>query len=32
MVTERGELRCLPFHWRERGGIDGFYAVRFVRQ
>jgi len=32
MVTERGELRCLPFQWKDTGGIDGFYAVRFVRQ
>jgi 16S rRNA (cytosine967-C5)-methyltransferase len=31
MVTARGELRCLPFHWKERGGIDGFYIVRFER-
>jgi len=31
MLTPRGELRALPHHWREYGGIDGFYAVRFVR-
>lgn len=32
MLTMRGEIRCLPCHWRDRGGIDGFYVARFVRQ
>lgn len=31
MLTARGELRALPHHWAEHGGIDGFYAVRFVK-
>jgi 16S rRNA (cytosine967-C5)-methyltransferase len=31
MLTERGALRCLPYHWAEQGGIDGFYAARFRR-
>jgi 16S rRNA (cytosine967-C5)-methyltransferase len=31
MLTPQGELRCLPFHWQDKGGIDGFYAARFVR-
>lgn len=31
MITPRGELRALPHHWREAGGIDGFYAARFVK-
>lgn len=31
MLTARGELRCLPFHWKEVGGLDGFYAVRFLK-
>lgn len=31
MLTPRGELRALPHHWREYGGIDGFYAARFVK-
>ena len=31
MITSRGELRSLPFHWNELGGIDGFYVVRFVK-
>lgn len=28
-VTAAGELRTLPCHLAERGGMDGFYAVRF---
>ncbi len=31
MLTARGEFRALPHHWAEYGGIDGFYAVRFVK-
>lgn len=31
MLSVRGELRALPQHWHEHGGIDGFYAVRFVK-
>lgn len=31
MLTARGELRALPHHWTEHGGIDGFYATRFVK-
>ena len=31
MLTRRGELRALPQHWADMGGIDGFYAVRFVK-
>jgi 16S rRNA (cytosine967-C5)-methyltransferase len=31
MLTTRGELRALPQHWSEHGGIDGFYAARFVK-
>jgi 16S rRNA (cytosine967-C5)-methyltransferase len=30
-VTLDGALRALPSHWAERGGIDGFYAVRLRR-
>ena len=26
-----GWLRILPSHWPERGGLDGFFAVRLVR-
>ena len=31
LLTPRGELRCLPQHWADTGGLDGFYAVRFVK-
>jgi 16S rRNA (cytosine967-C5)-methyltransferase len=31
-VTARGDLRTLPCHWAERGGIDGFYAARLRRK
>ena len=27
-VTEAGDLRSLPCHWAEHGGMDGFYAAR----
>ncbi len=30
-VTEDGALRTLPAHWPEIGGLDGFYAARFIR-
>jgi 16S rRNA (cytosine967-C5)-methyltransferase len=34
-VTAAGDLRTLPFHMalddRARGGVDGFFAARFVR-
>jgi 16S rRNA (cytosine967-C5)-methyltransferase len=30
-ITAEGDLRTLPSHWPEIGGLDGFYAVRLVR-
>lgn len=30
-LTALGELRTLPCHWAEWGGIDGFYAARLRR-
>jgi 16S rRNA (cytosine967-C5)-methyltransferase len=30
-ITPQGDLRTLPCHWAERGGIDGFYAARLRR-
>ncbi|MBI4184371.1 MAG: MFS transporter [Proteobacteria bacterium] len=30
-ITERGELRTLPCHLAEQGGMDGFYAARLKR-
>jgi len=29
--TEAGDLRTLPSHWAETGGLDGFYACRLRR-
>lgn len=31
-ITEDGALRTLPSHWSERGGLDGFYAARFIKR
>lgn len=31
MITQRGELRCLPQHWAGQGGLDGFYIARFIK-
>jgi len=30
-ITAAGDLRTLPCHWSESGGIDGFYACRLRR-
>lgn len=30
-ITAEGELRTLPCHLADRGGLDGFYAVRLRR-
>jgi len=30
-VDASGDLRTLPCHFTERGGMDGFYAVRLMR-
>lgn len=32
MLTSRGEIRCLPTHWKDKGGMDGFYVARFKKQ
>ena len=31
-ITRAGDLRTLPSMWRERGGLDGFFAARLVRR
>ena len=31
LVTEKGDLRTLPTHYKTLGGMDGFYAVRLIR-
>ena len=30
-ITAGGDLRTLPCHWAERGGMDGFFAARLCR-
>jgi 16S rRNA (cytosine967-C5)-methyltransferase len=30
LLTPAGDLRCLPCHWHEDGGLDGFYAARIM--
>ncbi|MBI1179484.1 MAG: MFS transporter [Alphaproteobacteria bacterium] len=32
LVTQEGDLRTLPLHLADEGGMDGFYAARLVRQ
>jgi 16S rRNA (cytosine967-C5)-methyltransferase len=30
-VSPEGDLRTLPCHLAEQGGMDGFYAARLIR-
>jgi len=30
-ITPAGDLRTLPCHWAEQGGMDGFFAARLER-
>jgi len=30
-ITPEGDLRTLPCHLRDKGGMDGFYAARLRR-
>ncbi len=30
-ITQDGDLRTLPSHWNDKGGLDGFYAARLLR-
>ena len=32
LITPDGDLRTLPCHFAEQGGMDGFYAARLTRQ
>jgi 16S rRNA (cytosine967-C5)-methyltransferase len=32
LLTAAGELRTLPCHWADRGGLDGFFAARLARE
>ena len=31
LLTAVGELRTLPSHWADQGGLDGFYAAGLIR-
>ncbi|MEM1382553.1 MAG: transcription antitermination factor NusB [Pseudomonadota bacterium] len=31
LTTAQGDLRTRPDHWRERGGLDGFFATRLAK-
>jgi len=31
LLTPEGDLRTLPCHLAEKGGMDGFYAARLVK-
>jgi 16S rRNA (cytosine967-C5)-methyltransferase len=31
MISDEGDLRTLPSHWADKGGMDGFYAARLRR-
>lgn len=32
LISPDGDLRTLPCHWRDEGGLDGFYAARLRRR
>jgi 16S rRNA (cytosine967-C5)-methyltransferase len=32
LITRAGDLRTLPCHWLDEGGMDGFYAARLARR
>lgn len=32
LLSPEGDLRSLPCHLGDRGGLDGFYAARFIRK
>jgi 16S rRNA (cytosine967-C5)-methyltransferase len=31
-ITAEGDLRTLPCHWPDQGGLDGFYAARLRKK
>lgn len=31
LISASGDLRCLPCHLGDRGGMDGFFAARLIR-
>jgi 16S rRNA (cytosine967-C5)-methyltransferase len=32
LITPSGDLRTLPSHWPELGGLDGFFACRLIKR
>lgn len=32
LLTEPGDIRCLPCHWADIGGMDGFYVARLKKK
>lgn len=32
LITDQGEVRVLPFHMADQGGMDGFFISRLVRR
>lgn len=32
LIDAQGDLRTLPFHLQDRGGMDGFYAARLLKR
>ncbi len=31
LITDKGDIRCLPCYWPDLGGLDGFYIARMVK-
>ena len=31
-ISKDGDVRTLPCHWGEQGGMDGFFAARLQRK
>ncbi len=31
-ITLEGSIRTMPWHWEDKGGMDGFYAIRLRRK
>jgi len=32
LITAVGDIRCLPCHWPDQGGMDGFFVARLVKK
>ena len=31
LIASEGAVRCLPYYLQDKGGMDGFFAVRFIK-